>query len=395
MNKIVTSLCMLLIATWTCAQTPPPSRLKYFGFAIVDCGLDDPNDTPVLSNYIAEVDTFSNIAQMCVEQHMDTVVARVNLMNSRCVKPILSVSKVFIYYKDTNGPGGANYDLYPNFQTRWDTFKTINAAALNAGQVEMIYVCDEPTWNGVTYNELNTICTTIKNDFPAIPLIFVEAYTVVDSLVVPPSVSWIGFDRYGVFDVSSDSSYLAQLATLESKRSTPQQKIMLVFDQQWNPGFWPAGTQPDTMRYVLEKYYDLALADTNVIGLTGFTWPGIAPGWLGTRQLPQSVLSKTAQIGKMIKANFNPCMTGIPGPYADAFEINIYPNPASDELHFELTGISEILSLSIYDSYGQLVKSCPLGAKIKLRAEEFSSGIYYYRVSNSRGKLSSGKFVKE
>lgn len=326
MKKLIASLTLLLLAASAFAQPAPPTRLKYFGFAIVDCGLDDPNDTTVLSNYVTEVDSFSNIAQMCVEQHTDTVVSRVNLMNARCMKPILSVSKVFIYLKDNNAPSGANYDLYPNYQSRWDTFKTINAAVLNAGQVEMIYVCDEPTWNGVTYSELNTICTSINNDFPNIPLIFVEAYTVVDSLVVPPSVSWIGFDRYGVFDVSTDSSYLAQLATLESKRSTPQQKIMLVFDQQWNSAFWPGGTQPDTMRYVFEKYYDLALADTNVIGLAGFTWPGIGVGWLGARHLPQAVLNKTAQVGKMIKANYDPCTTGITEQDQHAPALLVYPN---------------------------------------------------------------------
>src|ERR1051325_4823420 len=311
MNKLFLSFSLFFIAisgtVEVLAQAPPPSRLKYFGFAFVDCGIDDPNDTVVNTNYTTEVDSFSNIAEMHFDHDTDNIISRVNLMNSHCMKPILSVSSVFVYLANSNGPSGSNYDLYPNYLARWNTFKTINASVLNSNQIEMIYVCDEPTWNGVTFGELDTICTTIHNDFPNIPLIFVEGWPTLSQLQIPATVTWVGFDHYGIENVSTDSTYLAWLDTLKSKRSTPAQKIMLVFDDEWNAGYWPSGWQPDTMEQVFEHYYDLALADTDVIGLAGFTWPGIAPGWLGARSLPQNVIDKTVQIGKMIKSNYDPC----------------------------------------------------------------------------------------
>src|ERR1051326_8679233 len=212
MNKLLLSFCFFIIAISgmeeLLAQAPPPARLKYFGFAFVDCGIDDPNDTVVNTNYTTEVDSFSNIAELHFNNDSDTIIGRVNLMNAHCMKPILSVSSVFVYLANSNGPSGSNYDLYPNYLARWNHFKTVNSSVLNSNKIEMIYVCDEPTWNGVTFGELDTICTTIHNDFPNIPLIFVEAFTEVANVQVPATVTWIGFDHYGIPDVSTDTTYL-------------------------------------------------------------------------------------------------------------------------------------------------------------------------------------------
>jgi hypothetical protein len=330
-----------------------------------------------------------------VESHTDTVVNRVNLMNSLCVKPILSVSKVFIYLKDNTGPSGSNYDLYPNYQARWDSFKLANASVLDLQHLEMIYVCDEPTWNGVTYSELNTICTTIKNDYPNIPLATVEAYTMVNQIQVPTGIDLLGFDHYGIYDVSTDANYLAWLDTLEQKRSTPSQRIILVFDEEWNAGFWPSNFTPDSMETVLDNYYKLALNDTNVVALVGFTWPGIAPGWLGARSLPQHVIDKSVLYGQLIKANYNPCTSGIAGRPVNAPAIKIYPNPAGDELNFDVKGNTDELLLRIYNGRGQVIKESSLIHTMKLSASEYAPGIYYYQLSSREGVLGSGKFVKE
>lgn len=394
MKKHLLLICLLFAALSAFSQTPPPARLKYFGYAIVDCGLDDVNDGSAISNYTTEVDTFSNVAEMCVNAHTDTIINRVNFMNSRCMKPILAISSVFIYLKDNTGPSGSNYDLFPNYQTRWDSFKLLNASVLNAAQIEMFYVCDEPTWNGVNFSELSTICNTVKADFPTIPLCFVEAYTMVNQIQVPTNVDIIGFDHYGIYDVSTDINYLAWLDTLESKRSTPNQKMLLVFDEEWNSGYWPGGWTPDSMETVLDNYYKLALADTNVIALVGFTWPGLAPGWLGARSLPQHVIDKSVLYGQMIKNNYDPCSTGI--SIKERAELKVYPNPTSGDLTFSFANVERNNDIKIYNGFGQLVKEINTSdQKITISTNEMPNGIYFYRIETGEKILASGKLIKE
>jgi hypothetical protein len=332
---------------------------------------------------------------MCVGNYTDTIINRVNLMNSLCVKPILSTSSIFIYLANTNGPSGSNYDLYPNYLARWNTFKTTNAAVLNSGQIEVFYVCDEPRWNGVTSGELDTICSLMKSDFPNIPLMFVEAYTEADSIHIPTTVDWVGFDHYGIYDVSTDSSYLSWLHAIEGRRSTPNQKIWLVFDDEWNSGFWPGGWQPDTMDHVIQHYYDLAIADTNVIGMAGFTWPGLSVGWLGARSMPQNVIDETVQIGQMIKANYNPCTTGIKSNQKEKFKV--YPNPASDKLNFISPQNNEATQLKIYNSIGKLIREISVSGELTtLSLSDLSAGLYFYQISERNGGLiETGKFIKE
>ena len=377
---------------------PAPAHLKYFGFAIVDCGLDDPNDVSTMTNYITEVDTFSNVAQMCVNNYTDTMINRVNLMNAHCVKPIFAISSIFIYLANTNGPSGSNYDLYPNYLARWNTFKANNASILNSNKIEVFYICDEPTWNGVTFGELDTMCALVKADFPNIPIMFIEAYTEVANVQVPTTVDWIGFDHYGIYDPSTDANYLGWFNTLKSRRSTPSQKMFLVFDDEWNSGFWPGGWQPDTMKHVVQNYYNLACADTTIIGMAGFTWPGLSVGWLGARSMPQSVIDKTVQLGKLVKTNYSPCSSsGIENNAEEKKQIKIYPNPAADKLNIWLQQNKEITSVRIYNSIGEMVKTVMLsGDMTTISIADISPGLYYYQAGDRNGNtLNAGKFIKE
>ena len=378
------------------AQSAPP-HLKYFGYAVVDCGVDDPNDAATLTNYISEVDSFSNIAELCVENYTDTVIARVNLMNNSCVLPILATSHIFYYLKDANGPSGANYDLYSDYKARWTAFKANNASVLTAAKIGMFYIVDEPTWNGVTYPELDTVCALMKSDFPNIPITFIEAYTEVDSLKVPTTIDWFGFDRYGIADVSTDSTYLSELSITKSKRSTAKQKILLVADDQFMPGYPGQGWQPDTIGYVFQNYYNLAASDTNIIGIAAVTWPGLAPGWLGTRSLPKKVINKNVQIGKMIKKNFSPCSnSGINEQTAKA-EVKIYPIPVQDKLNILCPQNSGTIQIRICNTLGKLVGVQSINTDpSSVSVENLSPGIYFYQITSKDASiLSSGKFVKE
>ena len=209
-----------------------PDHLQYFGFALVDVLWDDPHDAAATTNYIEEVDSFSNIAQLGIYSPTDNIISRTQKMNSLCVKPLLSLQSIFFEYVDTNSISGVNYDLSADYVERWETFKAINNSILNENNIGAFYLVDEPYWTGVTYTEPSAVSDLLNTDYPDIPQFFVEAYLALEDLIIPETVDWVGFDKYGVYYPNLDVDYLNDLETLKSKRSTPQQKIVLIIDDQ-------------------------------------------------------------------------------------------------------------------------------------------------------------------
>ncbi|HIP31372.1 MAG TPA: hypothetical protein EYG86_01275, partial [Crocinitomicaceae bacterium] len=169
MKQLQLLLVTILFSNLSVAQTAP-AHLNYFGFALIDCLWDDPQDAGNTNNYIAEVDSFSNIAHMCVYDYIDDIETRVDLMNTHCVQPLVHIQSVFYERVDANGLSGDNYDLIANFTSRWNTFKTINATSLNNSKIAGFYIMDEPFWNGITFSELDSACAIVKADFPNIPI---------------------------------------------------------------------------------------------------------------------------------------------------------------------------------------------------------------------------------
>ncbi len=286
-----------------------PEHLKYFGFYIVQVGFDDPTDSVTKRNYSDEVGSFTNLNQAAAYYPTQDLTADITAMTAACTQPFMSIGPLLWYRADGNAPGGTRLALYPDWKTRWATFKTTNLALLNAKNIGAFYMPDEPTWNGVPFAELDLVSRTIKADYPEIPILLVEAYPVLNELQVPTSVDWIGFDRYGIFNPGGDAVYLNDLATLKSKRSN-RQKIVLIEDTQWRPSYRKsAGIEPNMMGPTFNSYYALAAADPDVIGLLGYIWPSgfDSPDALGARGLPADMQAILINQGKSIKANFSPC----------------------------------------------------------------------------------------
>ena len=63
-------------------------------------------------------------------------------------------------------------------------------------------------------------------------------------------------------------------------------------------------------------------------------------------------------------------------------EIKLYPNPASDNIYFEISN-AKIQSISIYDINGRLIKTSD---NISINISELSSGIYFAKVEGERMK---------
>lgn len=394
MKKYSLLLFLTFITNIAICQTAPP-HLKYFGFALVDVGWDDPHDKTTTTNYITEVGSFSNIAQLGVFNYTDNIIARTNLMNSNCVKPLLSIQSICYYEVNTLAPSGHHFKLYPNFKARWDTFKSTNLSILDSSKVAAFYVADEPVWNGITFSELDAVCKMIKSDFPNIPLMFVEAYPVLNSLIVPTSVDWVGFDRYEVFDPTTSSIFLDDLDTLKSKLSTSKQRIFLTIDDQWLPFYGLAGFSPDTIRFMVQNYYNLAASDTLVIGLIGYLWAGGLddPGQLGVRDMPQSVIDKNIEIGRMIKANNSPCRTnGINENIFSESTFLIFPSPANEILKISFRD-NQKQQIQISNSIGQVVKEILIINNEAVNISDLPNGVYFICLKNIPSQTQ--KFIKQ
>jgi hypothetical protein len=75
--------------------------------------------------------------------------------------------------------------------------------------------------------------------------------------------------------------------------------------------------------------------------------------------------------------------------------IQLFPNPASNTITFNI-GIYKDFIVTIFNSIGQTVLQKNLiTSNTTLNIQSFQQGMYYYQVTNDKGKVISGKFVKE
>lgn len=308
LNRIALTIILLTGLGTACsnpAGTPVPTNasLRYFGYALIDCGLDDPTDTTHQKNYVSEVASFSNVAQMCVFDPSENIVDRLQLMSKNDLRALLSVQAIFfVGNPDSSQGSGMNFDIHPQYQMRWERFVSNNNLSQNIAAIAAFYVADEPVWNGITFSELKVAADVIKASFATVPTAIIEAPDGIRNLQVPLSIDWIGFDRYAVARPDTDLGYNSELALLKSKRSRPEQKILLVMDAQWLPFYGDAGYSPKRMKSVASRYYNLAKSDPDIIGIIAYLWPSgfDDPHQMGARQLPIKVIDEHVRIGRLI-----------------------------------------------------------------------------------------------
>jgi Secretion system C-terminal sorting domain len=401
-KKILTLIAILHFNLLFCQPiAPAPAHLKYFGYFIVDVEYDDnPDDGITFNNYTQEVASFTNLNQMAAYYPAQNLVARINAMNAQCTKPFLALQEVLYYQIDNNAPSGRHLVLYADYQDRWNQFKSINASVLNPSKIGAFYMVDEPKLNNVSFDDLNNVSQMIKVDYPNIPILLVEAYNQITDLQVPTTVDWLGFDRYTMFNPSTNASYLQNLADLKLKRSTPNQKIFIVSDNNWIPAYGAAGQTAANMDIVAQDYYNLAASDPEIIGLLAWVWPNRVDNefQIGARSLPQNVKDKNIEIGTRIKANNSPCggvlaldtnKNIIVSTEPKNIHLSIFPNPAytNTTLSYRLTQSNNI-NISLYDLSGkkilELINRKEKSGKHELRLDvsNLTNGVYYIVLRN-------------
>ncbi|HHN74255.1 MAG TPA: hypothetical protein ENK10_03420 [Acidobacteria bacterium] len=282
---------------------PTLKHLEHFGFALVDCGFDDPLDGVVKTNYADEVAPFSNIAHLCVFQPTDSIGGRLATFAALQMRAILSVESLFFNrVPDFSSPSGSRLTLRGDYLARWQQFLAVNGSVIDEDTVAALYLADEPFWNNCAAADLQAVADLLEASRPGIPTLIVEAAPALASLVVPASVDWIGFDHYGVLDPGSDATYLGELDLLKSRRSSAHQRVLLIMEAQWFPAYGIFGVTEDDLGAVALNYYALGQSDPAVIGMIGYLWPGgfDAPDQKGARELPASVQAVYAFLGHEI-----------------------------------------------------------------------------------------------
>lgn len=82
---------------------------------------------------------------------------------------------------------------------------------------------------------------------------------------------------------------------------------------------------------------------------------------------------------------------------ANAFKVNVYPNPAQQSLNVNISGNNEKKEIAVFDINGKMVMKQPvIQAATQLNLSRIAGGMYYLKIMSAEGKtLHQEKFVKE
>lgn len=72
---------------------------------------------------------------------------------------------------------------------------------------------------------------------------------------------------------------------------------------------------------------------------------------------------------------------------------DVYPNPGHDMLKVEAEAVDAVVR--IYNMQGQLILAKPFAFTTEINAQNWSSGVYVWEISQGNQKVASGKWVKE
>jgi hypothetical protein len=74
--------------------------------------------------------------------------------------------------------------------------------------------------------------------------------------------------------------------------------------------------------------------------------------------------------------------------------MNVYPNPASEYIVFDVTNISESATVELFDNQGKKVLEEKLPVTGQISISHLAKGYYLYRINNS-GIVYKGKIIAQ
>lgn len=265
-----------------------PSHLKYFGFALVDVGWDDPHDDSAKTDYVDEVAGFCNLADLLVVDPSTKVNLKLDRMSQHRMYAVLHLHELFFKSDGKVAPSGTNHALREDYRQRWDQFVKVNDLAAHADKVAAFYVGEEPTWNGISASDLRLACKYLKMTFPDTNVMIIEAYPAIADLQIPVEADWVGFDHYFLKSGPHDAQFQREFQLLKSKRTSDHQRILLIPDAHFIPKVHKHfKVKQSDLNKIARGYYQLACADEAIIGMLAYFWPS---GFddvtaLGTREM--------------------------------------------------------------------------------------------------------------
>lgn len=239
---------------------------------------------------------------------------RVTAISQRGLKATIDLGRVFW----CNEAAEFRYRC-ADWQTRWQQWKTFNAAILTPDKVIAFAVLDEPFKRGANMAHYDEIALRVKTDFPWAKLWLYEAACAVRGLCgfdpttfsryqgTLPSVDWVTVGDYGIWPLQN-AGYLA--ARDQMKARFPGKGWIYLMDGFWDQNlhgrqlFSPNYDRYGIMKIVARQWYDLARADPAAVLLGVFLWgPNTGPNtsvWQESMEFKCTTLLEHVAIGRAI-----------------------------------------------------------------------------------------------
>jgi hypothetical protein len=275
---------LLVLALLPAAAAADAGGLRHFGYFAARL-------TPSGGDHLAEVAGRSNLNWV---QISDVDRYRPELLDG-CKPAGCIISTGHEFFTGCDKAGSTTCRLYPNYRERW--LRLASAVDSRLGKVGAFYLLDEPQWRGASPADIATAARTIKQTYPSIPVMMVEAGPkVTDTLQVPANVDWVGFDWY----CQSFPTIQAKLATLE-RRTTAAQKLFLMPEAAplAECGGRPGHATDAEIARLQWQYFYLAVAHPRVIGLLAF---GFWTSGHDSSDLPRTVAAHRQIAARIIPA---------------------------------------------------------------------------------------------
>ena len=80
---------------------------------------------------------------------------------------------------------------------------------------------------------------------------------------------------------------------------------------------------------------------------------------------------------------------------ANASKVNVYPNPATDQVNFELSNLEGNVKIEVYNSLGKFIKTYDVENDVfaLTKSSEINAGLYHYKVYSDKAIVNTGKFT--